>query len=291
MEKIKIITDSTLDLPADLIKEKGIEVLPLLINFGEESYLDGVEINIHQMLERIEKDNILPTTAQVTPNRFEEVFKKYLDEGYKIVALLLSSEMSGTYQSACIAKNMLESDDIVVIDSKNVTSGLGVLALKACEFRDNGDSIIEIEEKIKVLIPKVRSSLGFESLENLVRGGRLSKTAGTIGSVLGLRLILEVKDGKMAVKDKVRGSKKALKKIISDFENGNVDMESPIVLLEILNQEIYLGLKKYFEENDFQVFYASPPEKISSIGAFIQSTVSLVCTGRYTNAVEGLVKE
>ena len=109
MEKIKIITDSTLDLPADLIKEKGIEVLPLLINFGEESYLDGVEINIHQMLERIEKDNILPTTAQVTPNRFEEVFKKYLDEGYKIVALLLSSEMSGTYQSACIAKNMLES--------------------------------------------------------------------------------------------------------------------------------------------------------------------------------------
>ena len=250
MEKIKIITDSTLDLPADLIKEKGIEVLPLLINFGEESYLDGVEINIHQMLERIEKDNILPTTAQVTPNRFEEVFKKYLDEGYKIVALLLSSEMSGTYQSACIAKNMLESDDIVVIDSKNVTSGLGVLALKACEFRDNGDSIIEIEEKIKVLIPKVRSSLGFESLENLVRGGRLSKTAGTIGSVLGLRLILEVKDGQMAVKDKVRGSKKALKKVISDFENGNVDMESPIVLLEILNQEIYLGLKKYFEEND-----------------------------------------
>ena len=109
MEKIKIITDGTLDLPADLIKEKGIEVLPLLINFGEESYLDGVEINIHQMLERIEKDNILPTTAQVTPNRFEEVFKKYLDEGYKIVALLLSSEMSGTYQSACIAKNMLES--------------------------------------------------------------------------------------------------------------------------------------------------------------------------------------
>ena len=210
MEKIKIITDSTLDLPADLVREKGIEVLPLLINFGEESYLDGVEINTHDMLERIEKENILPTTAQVTPSRFEETFKKYLDEGYKIVTLTLSSEMSGTYQSACIAKNMLESDDIVVIDSRNVTSGLGVLVLKACEFRDNGDNIFEIEEKIKNLIPKVKSSLSFESLENLVRGGRLSKTAGTIGSVLGLRLILEVKDGQMAVKDKVRGSKKAL---------------------------------------------------------------------------------
>ena len=250
MEKIKIITDSTLDLPADLVREKGIEVLPLLINFGEESYLDGVEINTHDMLERIEKENILPTTAQVTPSRFEETFKKYLDEGYKIVTLTLSSEMSGTYQSACIAKNMLESDDIVVIDSRNVTSGLGVLVLKACEFRDNGDNIFEIEEKIKNLIPKVKSSLSFESLENLVRGGRLSKTAGTIGSVLGLRLILEVKDGQMAVKDKVRGSKKALKKVISDFESANVDFDSPIVIDEILNDEIFEGLKKYCEEKN-----------------------------------------
>ena len=250
MEKIKIITDSTLDLPSDLIKEKDIEVLPLLINFGEESYLDGVEINTREMLDRIAKENILPTTAQVTPNRFEEVFKKYLDEGYKIVTLTISSEMSGTYQSACIAKNMLDTDDIVVIDSRNVTSGLGVLVLKACEFRDNGDNILEIEEKIKNIIPKVKSSLSFESLENLVRGGRLSRTAGAIGSVLGLRLILEVKDGQMALKDKVRGSKKALKKVISDFENADVDIDSPIVLLEILNEEIYSGLKKYFEENN-----------------------------------------
>ena len=255
MEKIKIITDSTLDLPADLVREKGIEVLPLLINFGEESYLDGVEINTHDMLERIEKENILPTTAQVTPSRFEETFKKYLDEGYKIVTLTLSSEMSGTYQSACIAKNMLESDDIVVIDSRNVTSGLGVLVLKACEFRDNVDNIFEIEEKIQNLIPTVKSSLSFESLENLVRGGRLSKTAGTIGSVLGLRLILEVKDGQMAVKDKVRGSKKALKKVISDFENGNVDFDSPIVIDEILNEEIYEGLKKYFEEKNIEYIH------------------------------------
>ena len=116
MEKIKIITDSTLDLPAELIREKNIEVLPLLINFGEESYLDGIEITTKEMIDKIDATGVLPTTAQVTPNRFEESFKKYLDEGYKIVALTLSSDMSGTYQSACIAKDMLESDDIVVID-------------------------------------------------------------------------------------------------------------------------------------------------------------------------------
>lgn len=250
MEKIKIITDSTLDLPAELIREKNIEVLPLLINFGEESYLDGVEITTKEMIDKINATGILPTTAQVTPNRFEETFKKYLDEGYKIVALTLSSDMSGTYQSACIAKDMLESDDVVVIDSRNVTSGLGLLVLKACQFRDKGLGIKEIEEEILKAIPKVKSSLNFESLENLVRGGRLSKTAGTIGSVLGLRLILEVKDGKMSVKDKVRGSKKALKKLISDFESVDVDFDSPIVLLELLNEDVYEGLKIYFQEKN-----------------------------------------
>ena len=250
MEKIKIITDSTLDLPKELIREKNIEVLPLLINFGEESYLDGVEITTKEMIDKINSTGVLPTTAQVTPNRFEETFKKYLDEGYKIVVLTLSSDMSGTYQSACIAKDMLESDDIVVIDSRNVTSGLGLLALKACQFRDKGLGIKEIEEEILKAIPKVKSSLNFESLENLVRGGRLSKTAGTIGSVLGLRLILEVKDGKMSVKDKVRGSKKALKKLISDFESVDVDFDSPIVLLELLNEDVYEGLKIYFQEKN-----------------------------------------
>ena len=250
MEKIKIITDSTLDLPAELIREKDIEVLPLLINFGEESYLDGIEITTKEMIDKIDATGVLPTTAQVTPNRFEESFKKYLDEGYKIVALTLSSDMSGTYQSACIAKDMLESDDIIVIDSRNVTSGLGLLVLKACELRDKGLGIKEIEEGILKAIPKVKCSLNFESLENLVRGGRLSKTAGTIGSVLGLRLILEIKDGKMSVKDKVRGSKKALKKLVSDFESTDGDFDSPIVLLELLNEDVYQGLKIYFQEKN-----------------------------------------
>ena len=160
MEKIKIITDSTLDLPAELIREKNIEVLPLLINFGEESYLDGVEITTKEMIDKINATGILPTTAQVTPNRFEETFKKYLDEGYKIVVLTLSSDMSGTYQSACIAKDMLESDDIVVIDSRNVTSGLGLLVLKACELRDKGLGIKEIEEEIEEEIPPMKEIAG-----------------------------------------------------------------------------------------------------------------------------------
>lgn len=250
MQKIKIISDSTLDLPLDVIRENDIEVMPLLINFGQDSYLDGVEITPKEMIERINRENVLPTTAQITPVRFEETFKKYLNDGYKIVVLTLSSEMSGTYQSACIAKDILETDDIVVIDSQNVTSGLGLLVLKACRLRNQGYTIEQIEEEILASRSKVKCTLNFESLDNLVRGGRLSKTAGAIGTVLGLRLILEIKDGKMAVKDKVRGSKKALKKLLSDFESMDVDFNEPVVVTELLNEDVYFGLKSYLDEKN-----------------------------------------
>lgn len=252
MEKIKIITDSTADIPSELFKKYDVEVLPLLINFGEESYLDGVEIDLKTMLNKIDEGGVFPTTAQIIPNRFYECFKRYLDEGYKILSINISSEMSGTYNSACIAKEMLESDDIIVIDSRNVTSGLGLLVLKACIMKENGHSIEEIRVALEETIPHVKSALGFESLENLVKGGRLSKTAGVIGSVLGIRLILEVKDGIMAVKEKVRGSKKAVKAIIDDFESHERKEGEPVILLQIENQDIYSSLKEYLEEKKIE---------------------------------------
>ncbi|GFP74376.1 DegV family protein [Clostridium fungisolvens] len=252
MEKIKIVTDSTVDIPIDLLKKNDVEVLPLLINFGEESYLDGVEINLRTMLKRIEEENALPTTAQVTPNRFYECYKRYLEEGYKIISLHLSSDMSGTYNSACIAKDMFDTEDIIVIDSENVTSGLGIVVLKAIALREKGMSIKEIEHELLLAIPHIKSALSFESLDNLVRGGRLSRTAGVIGSVLGIRLLLEVKQGKMSVMDKVRGSKKATKEIIRTFETLKRKTGEPVVLLHIENQDIYEPLKEYLNENDIE---------------------------------------
>lgn len=252
MEKIKIITDSTADLPKEIFNKYDVEVLPLLINFGEESYLDGVDINLQQLIKRINEENVLPTTAQVTPNRFAECYKKYLDEGYKIVSIHLSSNMSGTYQSACIAKDMLETDDIVVVDSQTVTSGLGILVIQAAELSRQGLTINEIKDKLDEIKGHIQSSLAFESLENLVRGGRISKTVGVIGSVLNIKLILEVRDGMMAVKDKVRGTKKAVKRIIEDFEKYGHKEGTPIVLLHVENKDIREGLMKYLDENKIE---------------------------------------
>ena len=250
MEKIKIITDSTADLPKEVYEKYDIEVLPLLINFGEESYLDGVEITPEVLFERIEKEGSLPTTAQVTPNRFMDAYKKYLDEGYKIISIHISSAMSGTYQSACIAKDTLESEDIFVIDSQNVTAALGMLVLKAVTLKEKGYDAEKIAEELDKVKYSINSSILFESLDNLVRGGRISKTAGIVGSMLGIKLILEIKDGLMSVKDKIRGSKKAIKKIISDLESNDLDSDVPVILIQVDNPEVTNALETYLIENN-----------------------------------------
>lgn len=253
MEKIKIITDSSADLPKEVFDKLNITVLPLLINFGEDSYFDGVDINIDQMFERMENDSaVFPNTAQVTPVRFEEVFRKYLEEGYKIICINISSGMSGTYQSACLAKSMIDSDDIYVMDSRNVTSGLGLLAYRAAMLKSEGKSFEEIIEDLEDKKNSISSSLCFESLDNLVKGGRIPKTVSVVTGVLGIKLILEVKDGLMAVKDKVRGGKKAAKRIIKDLEELGHLEGMPVVLLNVNNVEVYGLIKEYLEENKIE---------------------------------------
>lgn len=258
MEKIKIVTDSCLDIPEELIKKHNIEILPVLINFGEKSYVDREEINLKEMQEKIEQDKVLPTTAQITPSRFEEYFRNALNEGYKVVAVLMSSNMSGTYNSACIAKDMIESDDIIIIDTQVITSAQGFLVLKACELRDKGFTAEEIKKEIDAMKYKMKASLCFESLENLVRGGRISKTAGAIGTALGLRVIIGFEDGMMVAKDKIRGNKKVIKKIISDYENSNPDKNEPVMLIEIVSPEIKTELKNYLEENNIKYIETTP---------------------------------
>ncbi|MGL4990174.1 MAG: DegV family protein [Sarcina sp.] len=249
MDKIKIITDSTCDLPQDIIEKYDIEVMPVLINFGEESYLEGIEITRDEMIERIEREDVLPTTAQITPLRFEECYGKYINEGYKIVAIHMSSKMSGTYQSALIAKNEFNDDDIVVIDALQITSALGMLVFKAARMREDGSNIKEIEKELLVYRHHVKSDLFFLSLDNLVRGGRLSKGKALIVSALGIKLILEIKDGEMDVRSKVRGSKKAIKEIISSFESRKRKEGEPVMLINYEYGELTDALREYLIEN------------------------------------------
>lgn len=238
MDKIKIITDSTADLPRDIVERYDIEVLPLLVNINGETYKDGIDIKLLELLDKMENCDEFPTTSQVNPQRFYDCYNKYIKEGYKILSIHLSSKMSGAYQSACIAKNMLETQDILVIDSQNVTSGLGLLVLKACILKEEGKNVNEIYNSVLEAMPHVKSALVFESLENLVKGGRLSKTAGMVGNILGIKLIMTIEDGEVKLKDKVRGSKKAVKYVIDTIDSLGIKAGETSVLLHVQNTDI-----------------------------------------------------
>ena len=238
MEKIKIITDSTCDLPQFIIDEYDIEVIPLLVTINGESYKDREELVFSDMIEKIKDLGELPTTTQVNPQRFYEYYKKYIDEGYKIVSIHLSSKMSGTSQSALIAKDMLDTEDIEVVDSLNVTAGLGVLVLEAQNLKEKGYGYKEIANEIRNSVDNVKSALLFTSLDNLIKGGRLSKTAGTIGNLLGIKLILDVSNGIMNVREKIRGTKKGVKSIISYIDEKGVREGSKVVFLTAGLEEV-----------------------------------------------------
>jgi DegV family protein with EDD domain len=237
MEKIKIITDSTADLPSDIIEKYDIDVLPLLVNISGKSYLDGMEINLRSLLDKMSNSDEFPTTSQVNPKTFLDSYKRYLDEGYKIISIHISSKMSGVYQSASIAKGMLESEDIHIIDSRNVTAGLGLLVLKAGMLRNEGKSVAEICEGVMEILPHVKSALIFDSLENLVLGGRLPKAVGKVGNMLGIKLIMEVGDGEMKLLDKVRGNKRAVKYVNKYLDRMGIRNGETSVLLHVDSKE------------------------------------------------------
>lgn len=208
MKKIKIISDSTCDLSQDLINKHDIEIIPLYVNFGEESYLDGVDLTVSQMYDLVSKKNILPKTAAPSPGTFVDAFKKYLDKGYEIIYMGIGSKFSATFSSANVAKQTLESDDIYLVDSLNLSSGTGLLILKAAKFIEEGLSAKEIKERLEVIVPKVRSQFVIDTLEYLYKGGRLNALSAFVGGMLRIKPIIKVREGLMAVGKKGRGTMK-----------------------------------------------------------------------------------
>ena len=254
MDKIKIITDSTADLPTHLVEKNDIEVLPLLVNINGKSYRDGIDINLSSLLEMMELSDEFPTTSQVNPETFLDCYRRYLDEGYKIISIHISSKMSGACQSAKIAKETLGSEDIHIIDSQNVTSGLGLLVLKACRLRDEGKSAEEINRAVNEILPHVKSALVFDSLENLVRGGRLPKAVGKVGNMLGIKLIMEVGDGEMKLLDKVRGSKRAVKYVTKYVDRLGIKSGETSVLLHVGSNETLPALRENLTRANLEFF-------------------------------------
>lgn len=230
MHKIKLITDCTSDLQDDFYEKYGIVNLSLSINIGGKSYRDKIDIKPDEMFKMVEEYNELPKTSAIAPSDFLETFKQLHLEGYEILYMGIGSGFSSTYHNATLAKAEIPEAKIELIDSKNLSSGIGLLLLKALKFIEEGFSLSEIAKKINDLVPKVRSMFSINTLEYLHKGGRCSGLTKFISSVLKLRPIIRVVDNQMVVGKKPRGKYKAaldaqleyLKKDIGNIDTDNV---------------------------------------------------------------------
>lgn len=221
---IKIITDSTSDISKEQAKQWGVEIVPLTVNFGTEEYVDGVTLSASEFYSKLESSDNLPTTSQVTVNAFEKCFRNALVNSDEVLCITLSSNLSGTYQSAQIAKDIIGTDNIHLVDSQTVTMGLALLVSRAVELRDRGLGAKAIAEELLDLSNKIRIYAMIDTLKYLQKGGRLSAAGAIVGTMLNIKPIIIVKNGKLEVVQKVRGVKQALEGVISAAERDNPDL-------------------------------------------------------------------
>lgn len=218
---VKIVVDSTADIPAEDLERLGIEMVPLKVHFGEEAYLDGVTIGPDNFYDMLEASAVLPTTSQPSPAEFLDLYQQILDKepGAQIISFHLSSEFSGTYQSAVIAKSMLDDKaDITIVDSRSASHGFGAAALLAAEMAREGAGKEQILAAAEQLLKGMRIYFLVDTLEYLQRGGRIGKAAALIGGLLNIKPILTIQDGVVAPVEKTRGTKKAMARIIEMLE-------------------------------------------------------------------------
>lgn len=231
MPKIRIVTDSTADIPISVREALNIEVVPLKIHFGDETFLDAVTIQSNEFYQKLTHTQVLPTTSQPSPLDFVELYKQLLkEEDTEIISIHLSSALSGTYQSASLAKSLAGQErKITLVDSRSASYGLGMLVVAAAEAAKEGKSAEEIIKLIGQLRDSAKIYFIVDTLEYLYRGGRIGKASALIGSLLNIKPILTIDDsGEVAPVDKVRGQKRAMRRIVEllqqDFAGSPIEV-------------------------------------------------------------------
>ena len=224
---VRIITDSTADIRPALAAQ--IPFVSLNIRFGEEEFTDGVTMSRKEFYEHLQVAKELPATSQPSPELFAEAYEAALAAGDEVVLITISSKLSGTFQSANIAA-MDFDEGIYVIDSENACIGAGVLAEYAKQLADSGMSGKEIADKLNAEKKNLRLFATLDTLEYLVRGGRLSKVAGIAGGLLNIKPVITIRDGSIEVVGKARGTKQGNTMMLKEIEkSGGIDFTKPVL--------------------------------------------------------------
>jgi len=225
---VRIIVDSTADIVPELRAQ--MKVVPLTIIFGAEEFTDGVTITHREFYEKLIEEDDLPSTSQATPAAFAEVFEEVVSSGDKAVVLTVSSKLSGTYQSAMIAAEDYP-DDIFVVDTKSVAIGAGILAEMALNLVKEGLEARTIAQTIEKEREQVRLIAMLDTLEYLMRGGRISRTAAVAGGLLNIKPVIAIRNGAIETLGKARGSRQGNNLLVKEIEKaGGVDFSRPLLL-------------------------------------------------------------
>ena len=246
---IKIITDSSCDLGINFIEENNIELIPLLLNLDGETLKDdlGKSLGSREFYEKLRAGS-MPSTSQINIYTFEEKFKELLDKGYEILYIGLSSALSGTFNSANMARNNILEENpnakIAVVDSISVSMGLGMLIKKACKMIEEGKMLEDIVQWIEENKNKVIHAILVDDLKHLKRGGRVSASTAAVGSILNIKPLLKLNNsGAVEVSEKIKGKKKGLKRLASIVKENAINIENEILYImhgDVLEEAQYL---------------------------------------------------
>lgn len=265
---IRIVTDSASDIASG--ERNDVTVLPLKLRFGDEEFMDGVDISHKEFYEKLIETEELPITSQATPYDYEKVYKEAAAAGDTLIVITLSSKLSGTYQSAVIAA--ADYDNIYVVDSENVTVGEHVLVELALRLKDSGMAAKDIAEQLEREKKKVRLVALLDTLEYLKKGGRISKTAAVAGSLLSIKPVIAIENGEVVMLGKARGSRHGNNLLVEKIkESGGIDFEKPHILG-------YTGLsdallRKYIADSEALWRDEVESLEITSVGAAIGTHV------------------
>ena len=211
---VAIVTDSTADLPSQLVKARGITIVPLTLNFEGRSLLDGVDIRPSEFYRKLPNATTHPTTSQPSAGRFADTYAQLLNDHSEVVSIHISEKLSGTYASAVQGAEMTDPKRVTVIDSELVSMSLGLLTLAAADTAAKGADAKSVTEKISAMRDSVQTYFSVATLEFLRRGGRIGRASALLGSVLQVKPVLCIRDGLVTPLERVRTFDRALNRIV-----------------------------------------------------------------------------
>ncbi|NLB70420.1 MAG: DegV family protein [Chloroflexi bacterium] len=236
MNRVAIVTDSTTAIPPAIAMEQNLTIVPLSVNWDGETYLDGIDITIEDFYARLKKSKTLPTTSQPSAGAFTEVYTRLLDEGYDILTMVISSKISGTWDSAIQGAEGLPSDRLIVFNSLQASMPLAIMALITSDAALKGASLLECKNIAVDISERIQTLFVVDTLEYLHKGGRIGAAARYLGTALNLKPILKLQNGAIQPLEKVRTFKKAINRVF-DIAEADLGKQGRIEYLGVLSAD------------------------------------------------------